>query len=168
MKKIIVILFLLVSISIIVNEKENILIPKDAIRFRIIANSNSLEDQELKLTIKNDVEKELFALLKGANTVDEARKRINNNIDSIKEIVDKYNVEYDISYGNNYFPTKEYKGVNYTGGEYESLVISLGNAVGKNWWCVLFPPLCMLDEQTNLSDKDYRFFVYDLINKSNK
>lgn len=168
MKKIIVILFLLVSISVIVNEKENILIPKDAIRFRIIANSNSLEDQELKLTIKNDVEKELFALLKGANTVDEARKRINNNIDSIKEIVDKYNIEYDISYGNNYFPTKEYKGVNYTGGEYESLVISLGNAVGKNWWCVLFPPLCMLDEQTNLSDKDYRFFVYDLINKSNK
>ena len=168
MKKIIVILFLLVSISVIVNEKENILIPKDAIRFRIIANSDSMEDQELKLTIKNDVEKELFALLKGAETVDEARKRINDNINSIKKIVDKYNIRYDITYGNNYFPTKEYKGVNYTEGNYESLVISLGNAVGKNWWCVLFPPLCMLDEQTNLSDKDYRFFVYDLINKTNK
>ena len=89
MKKIIVILFLLVSISVIVNEKENILIPKDAIRFRIIANSDSMEDQELKLTIKNDVEKELFTLLKGAETIDEARNRINDNINSIKKIVDK-------------------------------------------------------------------------------
>ena len=165
MKKIIIILFFLAIITVSINEKENILIPNDAIRFRIIANSNSKEDQDLKKTIKNDVEEELFKLLKNDNNIDDARIIINNNLSNIDNIVKKYNVSYDISYGNNYFPIKEYKGIKYNAGNYESLVIKLGNAVGDNWWCVLFPPLCLLDEKNNINNYEYKLYANELINK---
>ena len=165
MKKIIIILFFIVVGLVLVNEKENILIPDNAIRFRIIANSNSNEDQELKRTIKKDVEKELFTLLKDVNNINDAREIINNNLNKIDNIVKSYNVSYDINYGNNYFPTKEYKGVTYDEGNYESLVIKLGSGLGDNWWCVLFPPLCLLDEQNNLNNYEYEFYTNKIINK---
>lgn len=167
MKKIIVFLFIFMIISIVINEKENILIPKDAIRFRIIANSNSEEDQNLKLTIKSDLEEELYDIVSSAKTKKEARKIIENNIDKVDSILKKYNVHYDISYGNNYFPEKIYKGIKYSEGNYESLVIKLGEGLGKNWWCVLFPPLCQLDNVKNLENNEYKFFVNDIINKFN-
>ncbi len=165
MKKIIIILFFIVVGLVLVNEKENILIPDNAIRFRIIANSNSNEDQELKRTIKKDVEKELFTLLKDVNNINDAREVINNNLNKIDNIVKSYNVSYDINYGNNYFPSKEYKGVTYDEGNYESLVIKLGSGLGDNWWCVLFPPLCLLDEQNNLNNYEYEFYTNKIINK---
>lgn len=165
MKKIIIILFVVVIILVGINEKEKILIPKDAIRFRIIANSDTLEDQALKLTIKNDVEKELYKLIGNAKNIEEARNIIANNLDVVDEILEKYNIKYEINYGNNYFPQKEYKGITYEEGNYESLVITLGSGLGKNWWCVLFPPLCLLDEQSNLNDVDYELYATKLINK---
>ena len=90
MKKVIVFLFIFMFISITINEKENIIIPKDAIRFRIIANSNSIEDQNLKLTIKSDLEKELYQLLENVNNIDTARTIITNNIDKVDKILNKY------------------------------------------------------------------------------
>ena len=161
MKKIIIILFFIAIISVFINEKENILIPDNAIRFRIIANSDTKEDQELKKVIKNDVEKELFKLLKDINNINDARMIINSNIDNIESIVNKYNVSYDINYGDNYFPLKEYKGIKYSSGNYESLVITIGNGLGHNWWCVL----CMLDEQENLDNAEYKLYTKELINK---
>ena len=141
MKKIIVFLFIIMVILVIVNDKQNILIPDDAIRFRVIANSNSIKDQTLKLEIKNTVEKELYKIIGSSKTIEEARLNITNNMDEIKNLMNSYNVSYDINFGNNYFPTKEYKGINYEAGNYESLVITLGTGLGDNWWCVLFPPL---------------------------
>lgn len=163
MKKIIVVLFLVVIVLVRLNEKENVLIPSDAIRFRVIANSNSEVDQNIKINIKNDVEKELYKVLKNVKNIDEARNIINENIDLVDNIVKKYNLSYDINYGNNYFPEKEYKGIKYDSGNYESLVITLGSGMGKNWWCVLFPPLCLLDE--NMEDVEYKLYVDKLINK---
>ena len=165
MKKLIIILFFIIVILVGVNEKEKILIPDDAIRFRVIANSNSEEDQKLKLEVKNDVEKELYDIIGDSKNIDEARNKISNNLDKVDDILKKYNVSYDISYGNNYFPQKEYKGITYKEGEYESVVITLGSGLGHNWWCVLFPPLCLLDEQNNLDDVEYEFYASKLINK---
>ena len=61
-----------------------------------------------------------------------------------------YDKDYKINYGYNYFPKKKYKSVTYKEGMYESLVITLGTGEGDNWWCVLFPPLCLVeaDEST--------------------
>ncbi len=165
MKKIIPILFILILVLVGFNEKEHILIPNDAIRFRIIANSNTKEDQNLKKIIKKDVENELFKIIKDVDNIEEARIKINNNLDKIDMIVNKYNVNYDIKYGNNYFPIKEYKGIKYNAGNYESLVITLGSGKGDNWWCVLFPPLCLLDEKENLNNYEYEFYAKELINK---
>jgi len=165
MKKVIIILFLIVVVSTVITEEKNILIPDNAIRFRIIANSDNIEDQKLKLSIKNEVEKKLYSLISSAKTIEEARSVITKNLDSVDNILKKYNVDYDISYGNNYFPAKKFKGVKYNSGNYESLVITVGKGLGQNWWCVLFPPLCLLDEQANIEDANYEFYAQKLINK---
>ncbi len=164
MKKIIIGLFFMMIILVGFNEKENILIPDNAIRFRVIANSDTKEDQKLKLEIKNDVEKELYKIIDGAKNINEARGLINNNLDKVDAILNNYNVSYDISFGNNYFPKKVYKGITYDAGNYESLVITVGEGLGKNWWCVLFPPLCLLDEQNNLDNATYELYAKKIIN----
>jgi len=150
MKKIIIGLFLIMVTTVFINEKENLLIPDNAIRFRIIANSNSEDDQNLKLDIKNEVEKELYKLVSEAQTIEDARIIIENNLDEVDNILKKYNVEYDIEYN---------------AGNYESLVITVGKGLGENWWCVLFPPLCLLDEQSNLDNANYELYATKLINK---
>ena len=76
------------------------------------------------------------------------------------------NLEYKINYGMNYFPEKEYKGVTYEEGEYESLVITLGNGLGENFWCVLFPPLCLLEaDEEETEEVEYTSFVKEIIDK---
>ena len=83
------------------------------------------------------------------------------------EIVEEYQVPYQIHYGNNYFPAKYYKGITYPAGNYESLVITLGSGAGKNFWCVLFPPLCLLENtEEDISDVDYRLYVKKLLDGS--
>ena len=73
---------------------------------------------------------------------------------------------YTINYGSNYFPEKEYKGVKYEEGEYESLVVTLGDGAGENFWCVLFPPLCLLEGEENEKDNiEYSSFIKEVIDK---
>lgn len=162
MKKIIVFLFALTIIYLSISEEE-IIIPTSSIRYRIIANSNETKDQMLKLNIKDKINKEIMPLLSNANSIEESRELIENNIGNIENIVSKYTDDYTVSYGNNYFPKKTYKGINYDEGEYESLVISLGEGLGENWWCVLYPPLCLIDESAN--DIEYTSLVKEIINK---
>lgn len=165
MKKIIIGLFIVMVTLVFINEKENILIPDNAIRFRVIANSDSFEDQNLKMKVKEEVEQEVYKLIGNTKNIEDARVILQNNLDKVDNIVNKYNVSYDISYGNNYFPEKNYKGITYSAGNYESLVITLGSGSGKNWWCVLFPPLCLLDEEENLENAEYELYVSKIINK---
>ena len=164
LKKVIVVLFLVSLAFIFSNHDEEIIIPNNAIRFRVIANSDSVEDQMKKMEIKSAVEKEVYALINGENNAQEVRNIIEDNMDTIKDIVEEYNVPYNINYGNNYFPSKTYKGVMYPAGNYESLVITLGDGVGANFWCVLFPPLCLIDNsKEDISDVDYQLYVKKLL-----
>ena len=164
LKKIIVVLFLVSLAFIFSNHDEEIIIPNNAIRFRVIANSDSVEDQMKKMEIKSAVENKVYALINGENNAIEVRNIIEGNIDTIKDIVEEYNVPYNINYGNNYFPSKTYKGVMYPAGNYESLVITLGDGVGANFWCVLFPPLCLIDNsKEDISDVDYQLYVKKLL-----
>lgn len=163
MKKIIVFLFI-VAIIYISKSEEEIVIPSASIRYRIIANSNDTKDQMLKLNIKNKLNEEIMPLLTNANSIEESRELIKKNINKIENIVNKYTDDFSVSYGNNYFPQKNYKGINYDAGEYESLIISLGNGLGDNWWCVLYPPLCLIDENST-SDIEYTTLVKEILNK---
>ena len=149
-----------------ISSKQKLLIPDESIRFRIIANSNEEADQAMKMLIKKDLEKELFSKIASSKSIDDTRKIISDNQENIDRLLKKYNINYDISYGKNYFPSKEYKGVNYNSGEYESLVISLGESKGNNWWCVLYPPLCLLEgEETTSNDVQYSSFIKEVIDK---
>jgi len=164
LKKVIVVLFLVSLAFIFSNHEEEIIIPNNAIRFRVIANSDSVEDQMKKMEIKSAVENKVYALINGENNAIEVRNIIEDNMDTIKDIVEEYNVPYNINYGNNYFPSKTYKGVMYPAGNYESLVITLGDGVGANFWCVLFPPLCLIDNsKEDISDVDYQLYVKKLL-----
>lgn len=165
MKKIIIILFIIASIYLTINSRE-IIIPKDSIRFRIIANSNSLEDQAIKTNIKNKIIKK-FISKANVNTYLNAKEYINDTISDIKDELNKYNVKYKINFGNNYFPKKTYKGVVYPEGNYESLVITLDEGLGDNYWCVLYPPLCMVED--NKSDNiEYKSLVSDILKNYKK
>ena len=164
MKKIIILLFVISTAVLFTKQEEDIIIPNNAIRFRVIANSNSTEDQMEKMKIKETVEKEVYELINGASNAKEVRNIIEDNLSTIEDIVDDYQVPYSIHYGDNYFPAKTYKGVLYPSGNYESLFITLGEGVGNNFWCVLFPPLCLLENtEEDISDIDYQLYVKKLL-----
>lgn len=166
MKKVIIILFVLSLLVIFTKKEEDIIIPTNSIRFRVIANSNTLEDQQKKLLIKDKIEKEIYSLIKDANSTNDVRDVISSNMEAIDKLVKEYNVPYKINYGLNYFPTKNYKGVMYKAGDYESLVITLGEGMGNNFWCVLFPPLCLLDNnEEDISDVKYQSYVKNMLDK---
>lgn len=166
MKKIICILFMFSIIMIRNNyNEESVLIPKESIRFRIIANSNNVEDQKLKLGIKNELQREVISKL-STNSYVTTKESIEASINTIDKVLKKHNISYNISYGENYFPEKSFKGVIYPKGEYQSLVVTLGEGLGDNWWCVLFPPLCLLEaNEAEYSDVEYSLYTKEIINK---
>ena len=172
MKKIILIILTLMIMSLIYNETkaETIIIPSTAIRLRVIPNSNSYLDQNMKNKVKNYLEENTYQLLKDTDNIEEARNLIIENIPIIEDNIDNlfaqnnYDMDYEINYGYNYFPDKEYRGIKYDEGYYESIVISIGKAEGDNWWCVLFPNLCLVDLNEK-DDVEYRSWVSEIINK---
>lgn len=166
MKKIIIVLFFISLITIFTSKEEDIIIPNNAIRFRVIANSDSLQDQNEKLIIKDKIEQEVYELINNSENYLDVKNIISNNLDKIKETLNKYNVAYKVDFGSNYFPAKNYKGIVYKPGNYESLVITLGEGVGDNFWCVLFPPLCLLDnDKKDVGEVEYKFYVKKLLDR---
>ena len=152
MKKIIFIVISII-IGILVYQKNNeIIIPSDAIRVRIVANSNSVE-------IKDD----LYSVISSVKSSKEADNVLSSNMDNIFDMISKKTKDFKIDYGLNHFPKKIYKGVIYPEGDYKSLVITLGNGLGDNWWCVLYPPICMIDDNNITSDVQYRLLISDIL-----
>lgn len=146
------------------------IIPDEAIRLRVLANSNSNYDQMIKNKVKNKLQGNIYSLLQDVKSIDEARTIIRTNVDtfdnSIKNVLalENKSIPYTVNFGSHYFPAKEYKGIRYEEGYYESLLVKLGEGKGNNWWCVLFPPLCLLEAEES-SDVEYKFFVQELIEK---
>lgn len=172
MKKTIFTFFIMIIIYVVIGSaiSSSNIIPEEAIRIRIIANSNSEYDQKIKLEVKKDIEAQMYQLLKNSKNIDEVRTLINGNLIKIENTVNttlhnnNYDMPFDINFGYNYFPSKKYKGIIYNEGYYESLVITLGSGLGDNWWCVLFPPLCIL-EATESTDVEYTTMVKNIIDK---
>lgn len=155
------------------NSTQEIVIPNESIRIRVIANSNSKNDQKIKNNVKKSIQTQLSEYLKDAKNIDDVRTVLKNKLKDVKYTVSKElkrnnsNTDFDVKYGYNYFPKKVYKGVNYEEGYYESIVIELGKSEGNNWWCVLFPPLCLIDEDEsdNIEEVEYKSFVKEIIDK---
>lgn len=168
-------IFILITIFLIyyiigVASEEIIKIPDEAIRFRVIANSNNAQDQDVKYKVKDEVESYMAAILQNVDNIDESRVVISTNLDNINNKVtnvfnkNNYKINYKVNFGLNYFPKKEFKGITYDEGYYESLVITIGEGKGDNWWCVLFPPLCMLEAEES-TDVEYKSFVKEIVDK---
>ena len=171
MKKTILFLTIIVTFLIYNELKEDtVIIPDTAIRLRVIPNSNSSLDQSMKNKVKEYLENNTYQILKEEDNIEEARKIIKDNIPELEENITKifndnnYNMNYTVNYGYNYFPNKEYRGIKYNEGYYESIVISIGEAEGDNWWCVLFPNLCIVDLEAK-DNLEYNSWIIEKINK---
>ncbi len=164
-KKLIIIAIIVSILSL--NKQEQVKIPKQSIRFRVIANSNTEEDQNLKKQIVNNLSEELKNT-NNLNNIEDTRSYIKKELPLFTETVDKtlkensFSKQFHINYGKNFFPEKSYKGVLYEAGEYESLVITIGEGSGENFWCVLFPPLCFVEEK---KDVEYKSIIKEIIEK---
>lgn len=172
MKKTVILLIFIGLFYIFVSDAmaENIEIPDDAIRIRVVPNSNSDYDQEIKGKVRMSLESTMYELLKDSKDSDEAREIISSNINTVennvKDILQKerYDKDYKVNFGYNYFPEKEYKGVTYEEGYYESLLVTLGEGKGDNWWCVLFPPLCLVEAEEK-TDVEYKSLIKEVLDK---
>lgn len=172
MKKVLIVLSVLIIILVSNTTTDDLIIPDESIRVRVIANSNSATDQAIKKIVRDEISKEITVLLEDVTNIEDARQVIKDNIDAIDKRVknvlleNNYNDKYAINYGYNLFPSKKYKGVVYKEGYYESVVVTLGNGDGNNWWCVLFPPLCLMEtNQDNLDEVEYKSFIKEIIDK---
>lgn len=165
MKKIIIGLFLIMVCILFSNNKEDyVIIPDKAIRFRIIANSNNIEDQRMKYQIKQEITPILTSI--ASDNYETTNNSIKKILPTIDKLLSSKLIDYQINYGLNYFPEKVYKGIKYSEGNYESLVITLGDGQGDNWWCVLFPPLCLIENQEDsLKDYEYTYYIKEIIKK---
>ena len=132
---------------------------EDTLRLHILALSDSDEDQQIKLKIRDKVLEKYGSLLKNAENVEEAKERTDGLLSDIKEDVNEWLGEYyegvvaDVYLSEEWYDTREYENFALPRGYYTSLKIVIGDGEGKNWWCVMYPPLC-LDISTEDAEPD--------------
>ena len=150
-------------------------------RLHVIANSDSIDDQNLKLKIRDNIIDYMNTLTSNTINKSDVITIVSNHLDNFKEIAlntikdNGYNYDVNIKIGNFYFPTKTYGDISFPAGNYDALKIEIGNAIGQNWWCVLFPPLCFVNSTTGIVSEDSKNILkenmdsesYKLINEGN-
>ncbi|WP_077369434.1 stage II sporulation protein R [Anaerosalibacter sp. Marseille-P3206] len=140
------------------------------IRFHVIANSDSPEDQNLKLKIRDKILEEMGDKFAQSTSIENSRQIIEHNIDKIenlaKDEINKNGKNYDVvaTLCQDKFPTKSYGDLTLPAGEYEALKVIIGEGKGKNWWCVMFPPLCFVDITHSKTTTNVNNVNYDLNN----
>ena len=139
-------------------------------RLHIIANSDSSADQELKLKVRDKIIEYMNTLTSNSSDKKDVISIVNNHLDSFKEIAlntikeNGYNYDVNIEIGNFNFPTKTYGDISFPAGNYDALKIEIGDAIGQNWWCVLFPPLCFVNSSTGVVPDDSKNTLKENIN----
>lgn len=126
-------------------------IQNSVFRLHVIANSDSIEDQNLKYKVRDRVIDYINEISKGATSKEEVMQVAKNNVDNINTIAmqtikdNNFNYSVNVNVGNYIFPSKKYGDITLPPGYYDALKIEIGEAKGQNWWCVMFPPLCFVD-----------------------
>lgn len=134
-------------------------------RLHIIANSDSNEDQELKLKVRDAVLEYMNSLTSNINNKSEVIEIVQEHMEDFKSIAKKvvsengYKYDINIEIGNFYFPTKFYGNISLPAGYYDALKIEIGESAGQNWWCSLFPPLCFVDISSGIIDDESEEFL---------
>ena len=131
----------------------------DTVRLHILANSDSEEDQALKLKVRDEVLKRFSSEVESTDTKSDAEKKISLLLKDIEEfsqeviISEGYSYSVKVTLGEEWYDTREYEDFTLPRGVYTSLKIIIGEGEGRNWWCVMFPPLC-LDMATESAPRD--------------
>jgi stage II sporulation protein R len=171
-------IFGIINYVYINTDKELADVADKLIRLHVIANSDSIEDQDLKRKVRDEVIEQMSPKFEGLKDVNQVKQVITDNINLIEDIAAKVVAGNQKSYGakalvgNFDFPTKVYGNLTLPAGNYQALKIVLGSGEGQNWWCVMFPPLCFIDiahgvvpEQTmaqlkeNLNEDEYKLLT---------
>lgn len=123
----------------------------NVLRLHVIANSDSDFDQQLKLKVRDKILQRSDSIFSKKSDISEAKKNIKENLEEIEKIAraevaaNGRDYPVKVTFGKSDFPTKAYGNVTLPAGTYEALKVEIGEAKGKNWWCVMFPPLCFVD-----------------------
>lgn len=136
------------------------------VRLHIVANSNSEADQRIKLKIRDKILENVS--LSDKNFLKKAEQIANDELSS-------FNYSAKAQYGDFYFPNKKYKNITLPCGKYRGVKIILGEGRGENWWCVLYPPVCVSQDSIEMDKKSKNLLkeelnddVYDIITKSDQ
>ena len=126
-------------------------ISSSVFRLHVIANSNSNEDQSLKYKVRNDLLNYMNNICKNCTSKEEAMSTVSCHKDEFRQVAlntirnEGYSYDVKIQIGNFEFPTKHYGDISLPAGFYDALKVEIGEAQGRNWWCVMFPSLCFVD-----------------------
>jgi len=126
-------------------------IADNVIRFHVVANSNSHTDQAIKDIVRTEVLAEFEGLLRATDNVEESRQLIKGELAAIQAYAETvvrqlgFDCSVDARLDRAFFPTQFYGDLAFPPGIYEALQITIGNGTGRNWWCLMFPPLCFID-----------------------
>lgn len=129
-------------------------------RLHVLANSDSAEDQALKLKVRDSLLNYMNDICSNCTTKEEAISLANENKKNFQQIAEQtisengYNYPVKINIDNFYFPTKNYGDITLPAGFYDALRVEIGEAKGKNWWCVMFPSLCFIDVSSGIVDDE--------------
>lgn len=155
------------------------------LRMHVLANSNSINDQRLKIAVKNNILKSTQELFTDCDNLEESIEIAQSNTELIKasaqEVIKKYNKNYDVKVyvDNEFFDVREYKDFTLPSGNYNTVKIVIGEGKGKNWWCVMYPAVCISacsddfdkaltkEEKKLITSKKYipKFKILEIINK---
>lgn len=135
-------------------------VAQKVVRFHVRANSESASDQNVKMLVKKEVLAYLQPLLEDMGTVDDTRRFLQGSLDSIRQVSRQtlreqgYSYDVSVSLQEEMFPLRTYGDCAFPAGRYLALVIELGSGEGQNWWCMLYPGLCFVDESYGIVSEE--------------
>lgn len=177
-KKSFVIIIFLLSISLFGHYKYLTTISakaeleKSAIRFHVLANSDSDVDQNLKMKVKENVVDYIYKGTKDFTSLEQSKDFLLEHSKEIEDIAldtiksAGFNYSVSTNYGKSYFPDKTYGDVEFPKGTYTSYIITIGKGKGHNWWCVLYPPLCFVDASTGVVPDESKELLKDNLSET--
>jgi len=159
-------ILLIVAVVAVLNNRAKL--QYDLIRIHIRANSENKEDQDVKLKVRDQITEYLECELDGVKTHDEAYSRLLELQEDIKSVAIETLRQNGFFYGarvtinNEFFPTRTYEGIVVQSGYYDAVIVELGQGIGKNWWCVIYPPLCFINRGDYSTEWEYKSILEDI------
>ncbi len=153
MRKILIVLMaFIMAVTVSARASEN----EDIVRIHIRANSNSQYDQDVKIQVRDEVNKYLAPILEKPESKSEAVEILKNELENLENIAEKTSgQDCTVTLGQEYFPEKTYNNKIYPDGEYTALIIEIGEGKGRNWWCVAFPNMCYTTSEKKVEYKSF-------------